>query len=774
MAEAPSKAEARQPATLEVQVPVETVQVGEYGMQVSITPATGVDPAPAIPRPVKQEYGVPVSLNPSEEPRATLTTPSNARSASPVTLGQTTPRSSTSQQVLPTIPQVTPAPARNSVSEFTDIQHLSEDDTGEVRIGIQLATPLQQTVVNPEDQPFPEHRHHGANNPSNAFAQSSAEQLEDLIQQAVKEVQTSFKLANTTAETENVRTRAKMNRFTRFLYDARNKMKLHAARRRDPIPLWRVSLKTIDGRYGSSVATVFMFFRWIFLVNFYVFIIWFAFICLPFIVSKGMGTINSAAISWLTVAGVGFEQTWFFYGGYPQHVGNYYFDIGYDFVLIATFLFTLAAILMRIRQLFQAGGDHIALVRKDHKLPFSTIVFNAWDFTLTDADAATTLRHGLNQILRETLAEESLKNRERRRYTRCQIFVKWFLRAIALLLSIGVLAGSIVIITVLVFQKDQLSNATPLGQLLLPIIVSITNAIVPSAITFISLLERWSSERLSVMLVVTRVYIIKVANIVYLLFQYYTTYSGTSCPETAVGQEFWRLVVTDLAVNAVVTVLSNFALYLFNKKRGLKDPRLEYKVAMSLIDIIYRQALVWIGMIWVPVLPGFGFVVTFILFYIHKWVLFAVCRAPARPWDASKSRSFFYGFLLFTLVLCLAPVAYFFARARNSGDCGPHALYGQAINVFSVYVNMAPYVVTVILYWAFNSIVLIGVIILLVIIIYFLRARIAQFNGRLMDAHEELEYEKKEKIRILHHLRTHFVSGRSRYVDVVLVMQHLI
>ena len=46
----------------------------------------------------------------------------------------------------------------------------------------------------------------------------------------------------------------------------------------DPVPLWRKALKKIDGNFGSGVAAVFRLYRWLFLMNTYISIVWLMFV----------------------------------------------------------------------------------------------------------------------------------------------------------------------------------------------------------------------------------------------------------------------------------------------------------------------------------------------------------------------------------------------------------------------------------------------------------------------------------------------------------------
>lgn len=96
--------------------------------------------------------------------------------------------------------------------------------------------------------------------------------------------------------------------------------------------------------------------------------------------------------------------------------------------------------------------------------------------------------------------------------------------------------------------------------------------------------------------------------------------------------------------------------------------------------------------------------------------LFRVCRTAARPWDASRVSNFFFICMLIVVTVTLAPLTYFFARARASGECGPYGTYtGGAYLVYESYLALAPETLRAIVFWITYPIVLLGTTMLLCI-----------------------------------------------------------
>jgi hypothetical protein len=64
----------------------------------------------------------------------------------------------------------------------------------------------------------------------------------------------------------------------------RRRLQVYSQRRRDPNPLFRASLKEIDGHYGSSIVSFFVFSRWLIMLNIGLALLWLLFIILPFVI----------------------------------------------------------------------------------------------------------------------------------------------------------------------------------------------------------------------------------------------------------------------------------------------------------------------------------------------------------------------------------------------------------------------------------------------------------------------------------------------------------
>jgi hypothetical protein len=80
-------------------------------------------------------------------------------------------------------------------------------------------------------------------------------------------------------------------------YDCRKRVALATARRRDPIVLFHWSIKQIDGRFGSSIVSWFLFCRWIFIWNCLLFLLYFAFLMVRLSLSLPLSLVTALTCS---------------------------------------------------------------------------------------------------------------------------------------------------------------------------------------------------------------------------------------------------------------------------------------------------------------------------------------------------------------------------------------------------------------------------------------------------------------------------------------------
>jgi len=142
-------------------------------------------------------------------------------------------------------------------------------------------------------------------------------------------------------------------------------------------------------------------------------------------------------------------------------------------------------------------------------------------------------------------------------------------------------------------------------------------------------------------------------------------------------------------------------------KNYIIDPKDRYKpefaIPKEIIDMIYRQSLIWSGTPFCPVLPILGIFTTAILITVKTVQVRYLTRPPIRPMGVARQNRYFRIIMVVSLTICIIPYSFFLRRVPS---CGPHE-GNSPINVFFNWVETLPgwfafffaYVRNVVLLW---------------------------------------------------------------------------
>ena len=152
-----------------------------------------------------------------------------------------------------------------------------------------------------------------------------------------------------------------------FLFDLRTWWKKKKVQRGDTFPFFRNSIKNIEGHLGTSVASFFVFIRWIFLVNISFSILWLSFVVIPTSVSFE-STLYLKNYSWSFTNVISSNeimgQTPMFYGGYPETIGSYRLAFAYIGIEIVCLLGCFVHIMVTVISVSTDSGSNAQLVVK--------------------------------------------------------------------------------------------------------------------------------------------------------------------------------------------------------------------------------------------------------------------------------------------------------------------------------------------------------------------------------------------------------------------------
>ncbi|XP_074659498.1 transmembrane channel-like protein 5 [Tubulanus polymorphus] len=459
-----------------------------------------------------------------------------------------------------------------------------------------------------------------------------------------------------------VNTRATMNIFQLMLSDFQNwrrrwKYKKHG------LPLFRENIKNVEGGFGSGVVSFFLYCRWLILMNVFLTVVWFGSTVLPTAIYFDYGNMNETfQLTSLFDGQRAMSKSWVFYCSYTPYTGPYHTALAY---LIAIFISYVAPIFAIIYSISLAQKLELPTLTND-RYKFGLLVFTSWDHSLVNEAAAENLSNTITNLVTENIHEFKAKANIKQR-SKKQRYLIIFRRVAAWIITCILIGGgcSTIIYVVMFVKLEQLVTDWTgdeqhfLSVYCVIIIFQTINIIVPKCVTQLPKMESYASGKEEINVTVARIYLLRLVNLFSLvasLYQKVKENNASQCPGTVIGQEFYKLVILDTVTHTLSTVFINFAVYYWTKKK------VEFRISKEVLAVVYKQALIWIGMLFCPILPLIGAVSLVVFFYVNYAVVMVTCRPPLKRWNQSRHSTFFYYLLLIMSVILVLLMAFILDR----------------------------------------------------------------------------------------------------------------
>ncbi|XP_051876605.1 transmembrane channel-like protein 2-B [Pristis pectinata] len=567
---------------------------------------------------------------------------------------------------------------------------------------------------------------------------------------------------------------------------------------------WEMKIKEIESHFGSSVASYFIFLRWLYGINLVLFGLTFGLVVIPeVLMGLPYGSIPRKTVpraeqptamdfSVLWEFGGYIKYSALFYGYYSNQrmigVFKYRLPLSYFMVGVGSFGYSLMVVIRTMaRNANESGVDG-----DDGDFNFSWKMFTSWDYLIGNPETADNKFASITTSFKESIVDEEENQKDE------NIHLRRFLVVLANFLIFCCLAGSGYLIFYVVRKSQTYSTIDTLTWYQkneIDIVMALLGMFVPPLFETIAALENYH-PRIALKWQLWRMFALFLGNLYTFLLALIdqvnvqlaeeesiknktlaminsfnlTSNNSTSgnipqidpadfprgpCWETGVGMEFTKLTVSDILVTYGSIFVGDFLRALFVRfvnycwcwdlEYGFPSYT-EFDISGNVLGLIFNQGMIWMGTFYSPGLIGINILRLLTSMYFQCWAVMC-CNVPqSRVFKASGSNNFYMSLLLLILFLSLLPVVYTIMTFTPSFDCGPFS--GKA-KMFEVIMETIEYdfpaFVGKLFSYASNPGLILPGILLMVLGIYYLNATSKTYKAANLELKKKMQMQREEQ-----------------------------
>ncbi|CAG9790162.1 unnamed protein product [Diatraea saccharalis] len=324
---------------------------------------------------------------------------------------------------------------------------------------------------------------------------------------------------------------------------------------------------------------------------------------------------------------------------------------------------------------------------------------------------------------------------------------------------------------------EQLENT--LLEFLPYICIVMLNLIVPEVFNYLIGFENYAPARV-IIVTLLRTVLLRLSSLAVLLSQIYVFIAsnkrtcswgdeeanGIECWETYLGQQLYKLILTDFALQFVITFVINLPRAFVARHSSSRCLKIigeqDFYLPKHVLDIIYIQTIIWMGSFFCPFLPIIGTLYYFLIFYIKKFTCLINCTPSPVVYKASKSKSLFMSVLLLGFVVSIAPVAYSVAELLPSIKCGPFRGYSTVWNYVIETFDRFPYILRESVFLLGTSVFAVPAFAVLLLFLYYYWAVAAANRHMVAVLKNQLVLEGHDKQFLLNRLSAFIRQHQKR------------
>ena len=501
----------------------------------------------------------------------------------------------------------------------------------------------------------------------------------------------------------------------------------------------KYALKKIENTFGSAIASYFLLLRHLIWMNLFILALQGAFVFIPQILAENpndysieatrqaiatcMTTMDKTELSCifddyvipLITGGGWFTNTPVYIGHYSsEHINLFANTTSTGYHMPSAYLYTYFAVLLVITILLAWWvGDSLLLtfsgLKLEPGLKFAGVIFSSWDYNITKSASARN-RLKANLINLTELHREYLDSFDTRSSSYILLLYLWRVVTWCVTLILLLMGCFLIVISplcnVLNIIRDQCTATESWRNIISPVIVLVVQAVLDFLFPLITKLEFYHKQSVQVFVSLLRIVLIRLFTItaisIDLLAVYILSTGANDCWETEFGQVFYSQ-----ALFALIASIFVFAIYLAVRrliavillgelhtwkwipKKVIKvidfvidGPN--FNITTRVMNIIYIQALLWLGMFFCPWLSVMGFLGFILLFIVMSFATISFVKFDVSQIYYSAKSFLFYNFILilmfaFSFLLLILPTFSF----TPSSSCSPFRGRSTVYSLFS-------------------------------------------------------------------------------------------
>ncbi|XP_056147135.1 transmembrane channel-like protein 2-A [Lampris incognitus] len=570
---------------------------------------------------------------------------------------------------------------------------------------------------------------------------------------------------------------------------------------------WERKIKEVESHFGSSVASYFIFLRWMYGLNLVLFGFTFGLVVIPeVLMGLPYGSIPRKTVPRLEQDTAQDYSVLMDFNGYCKYSVLFYgyynnqrtigllkfrLPLSYLMVGIGTFGYSLMVVIRTMAKNADVGGGD----NDEAGFTFGWKMFTSWDYLIGNAETADNKYASITTSFKESIVDEQESQKDE------NIHLRRFLRVLANFMIFCSLGGSGYLIFFVVKRSQEFATRDDLSwyeKNELEIIMSLLGLVCPPLFETIAELEDYH-PRIALKWQLGRIFALFLGNLYTFLFalfddvnskleeedsiknasfwamkEYYANFSLYTndteatpppmdpsdvirgpCWETAVGIEFVKLTVSDIQVTYLTILIGDFAramivrflnyCWCWDLEAGFPSYG-EFDISGNVLGLIFNQGMIWMGAFYAPGLVGINVIRLLTSMYYQCWAVMATNVPHQRVFKASKSNNFYMGLLLLILFLSLLPVVYTIMSLPPSFDCGPFSGKAKMFDVIMETIELdLPAFMGTLFSYAANPGLIIPAVLLMVLAIYYLNAVSEAYKAANLELKKKMQMARDEE-----------------------------